>query len=283
MAGKHSAGMAGSGYAARARAGRLWRKFGTGLCFALYGVVGWLGGLTVLPLIMLWPGSAAKRERCIRALVSLSFRWLLALIAALRLGHVEIKGRHWLDQADGKLLVANHPMYLDVVALVSLLPQADCVIKRAMWRNPLYRRFVKAIGYISNSGSADLVDDGVASLRRGRTLILFPEGTRSTPGAPLSFSRGAAQVAVRSHSDVLPVVIRCEPLALGKGQAWHDVPDRPWRLQLHVCPPKTLSELGWRQGMPYGVAARHVSRAMEDFFTRRLEMRGEITDGAENT
>lgn len=254
----------------RARAGRMWRTCATALCFVIYGTVGWLGGLTVLPAIMLWPGSPAARERRIRAVVGLSFRWLLALIAALRVGDVEIEGRQWLDQAGGRLLVANHPMYLDVVALVGLLPQADCVIKRAMWRNRLYRRFVAATGYISNAGNVDLLEDCVTSLKRGRPLILFPEGTRSTPGEPLHFCRGAAQVAVRSQCEVLPVVIRCEPLALGKGQAWHEVPDRPWRLHVCICPPKKLSELGWREDMPHGVAARRVTQAMQDFFTRRL-------------
>ncbi|HET7299309.1 MAG TPA: lysophospholipid acyltransferase family protein [Oleiagrimonas sp.] len=266
MAGKHDVGAAG-----RMRVGRLWRKCGTGLCFVVYGAVGWLGGLTVLPLIMLWPGSPAARERRIRGVVSWSFRWLLVLIAVLRVGHVEIEGREWLDQVDGRLLVANHPMYLDVVALVGLLPQADCVIKRAMWRNRLYRRFVEATGYISNAGNVDLLDDCVASLRRGRPLILFPEGTRSTPGEPLHFCRGAAQVAVRSGCEVLPVVIHCDPLALGKGQAWHTVSDRPWRLRVRICPPRTLSELGWREDMPHGVAARRVTQTMQDFFTRQLK------------
>src|SRR5699024_1780079 len=143
-----------------------------------------------------------------------TFRALLALIAGLRLGRVEVEGRHWLDEADGKLLVANHPTYLDVVALVGLLPQADCVVKQAMGRNRLYRRFVRAIGYIGNASEGGLVDDCVAALQRGRALVLFPEGTRSTPGQALRFRRGAAQVAVRSGCDILPVVIRCEPLAL---------------------------------------------------------------------
>lgn len=283
MAGKRGVRAAGRGFAGLARVGRLWRKFGTGLCFVIYGLVGWLGGLTVLPLLMLWPGSKAARERRIRATVSRSFRWLLTLIAALRLGDVKIEGRQWLDQADGKLLVANHPMYLDVVALVGLLPQADCVIKGAMWRNRLYRRFVEAIGYIDNGDSAGLVEDAVASLQRGRTLILFPEGTRSTPGKPLEFCRGAAQVAVRSRCEVLPVVIRCEPLALGKGQAWHAVPDRPWCLHVRICPPQKLSQLDWSEDMPHGVAARHVTRAMERFFTHQLDMRrDEGLDGTKN-
>ncbi len=263
--------MADHGDGTLAQMGRLWRKAATGLCFLVYGAVGWLGGLTVLPLLLLWPGSRADRERRIRSVVSLSFRWLLALIAGLRLGHVDIEGRQWLREAEGKLVVANHPMYLDVVALVGLLPQADCVIKHAMWRNRLYRRFVEAIGYLDNGGHAAMVDDGVASLGRGKTLILFPEGTRSTPDAPLRFCRGAAQIAVRSQCEILPVVIRCEPRALGKGQAWHEVPNRPWRLHIRICPPQTVSAFGWREDMPHGVAARHVNRSLEAFFTRRLE------------
>lgn len=254
----------------RAWASYRWRQFGTGLCFVLYGLVAWLGGITVLPLLMLWPASARQRQRRIRALVSLSFRWLLGLIALLRVGDVRLEGREWLAQAEGKLLVANHPMYLDVVALVGLLPQADCVIKGAMRRNPWYRRFVQAIGYISNDGSARLVNDGVAALKKGRSLILFPEGTRSTPGKPLNFYRGAAQIAVRSGCDILPVVIRCEPLALGKHQAWHEVSDRPWRLTLRICPPRTLDDFDWHEAMPHGVAARHVTRAMRAFFVQQL-------------
>lgn len=250
--------------------GKWWRVFGTGLCFALYGALSWIAGFTLLPLLLAWPGTAAARECRVRRLVSASFRCLLAVAAALRLGHVEIEGREWLARADGKLVVATHPMYLDVVALVALLPQADCVIKQAMWRNPLYRRFVRSLGYIGNASSAGLMEDCAESLRRGRTLILFPEGTRSTPGTPLRFRRGAAQVAVRSQCDILPVMIRCEPAALGKRSAWYQVPGRRWRLSIKVLPPQPLSAFGYREDMPHGVAARRITRAMENFFTQHL-------------
>ncbi len=265
------------------RAGRIWRMLGTGLCFVAYGFLGWLSGLTVLPLLLLWPGSKTARERRIRRYVSWSFRRLMAVVAGLRLGHLEVEGREWLAHADGKLLVANHPMYLDVVALVGLLPQADCVVKQAMWHNPWYRRFVRVIGYIGNACERGLVHDCVERLQRGRALLLFPEGTRSTPGAPLKFRRGAAQVAVRSGCDVMPVVIRCEPLALGKHQDWYQVPRRPWTLHVRICAPCTLAELRCTADMPHGVAARHVNRALEDFFVRELARRNEAPAPAADT
>ena len=252
------------------RLDRWWRAFGTGLCFAVYGTLSFLFSLTVLPVLILWPGSDAARERRIRLLVSWSFRTLLGGIALLGLGRVEVQGREWLAQAEGKLVIATHPMYLDVVALLMLMPFADCVVKSAMLSNPYYRRFTKAAGYISNAGSAALMDACVASLNRGRTLVLFPEGTRSVPGEPMRFRRGAAQAAIRSGCEILPVLIHCSPPALLKDTHWYQVPDRSWRLLVKFYPPQSPAAFGIPQGLPPGVAARRLTRAREDFFKQQI-------------
>lgn len=250
--------------------GRLWRAVGTGFCFLVYGSLALLCGLTVLPVLMLWPGSAAARERRIRTFVSWSFRTLLGGIAFLGLGHVEVEGREWLDQAHGKLVLATHPMYLDVVALLMLMPFADCVVKSAMLRNPYYRRFAKAAGYISNADSTVLVDSCVEALQRGRTLVLFPEGTRTTTGQAPQLRRGAAQVAVRAGCQVLPVMIHCSPPALTKSRSWWQVPERPWRLLVKFYPPQELSAFGHDAALPHGISARHLTRNLEDFFKQQL-------------
>lgn len=250
--------------------GRLWRMLGTGFCFLVYGLLSLLCSVSVLPALMFWPGNAAARERRIRLFVSRSFRLLLGGIAFLGLGTVEVEGAEWLDHAEGKLVVATHPMYLDVVALLMLMPFADCVVKSAMLKNRYYRRFVHAAGYISNGDSAAALEACVDALRRGRSLVLFPEGTRTTTGEPPKFRRGAAQVALRSGCQVLPVMIACTPPALTKSRAWWQVPERPWQLVIRFYPPQDLAAFGYREGMPSGVAARRVTHAMQDFFTQQL-------------
>lgn len=250
--------------------GRLWRAFATGLFFLVYALLAFLCSLSVLPVLLLWPGDPAARERRIRLFMSWTFRALVMGVELLGIGCVEVEGREWLKQAPGRLVVATHPMYLDMVALLMLMPYADCVVKSAMLRNPFYRRFVKAAGYISNGDSEALVESCVDSLKQGRSLVLFPEGTRSVPGEPLRFRRGAAQVAVRAGCELLPVVIQCTPLALTKSHAWWQVPERTWRLRIRFCPPQTLASLGYRQDMPHGVAARRLNRALEDFFKQQL-------------
>jgi 1-acyl-sn-glycerol-3-phosphate acyltransferase len=247
-----------------------WRALGTGFCFLMYGTLSLICSLTILPVMMLWPGDHAARERRIRILVSWSFRTLLATIAGLGLGRVRVEGREWLAHAGGKLIVATHPMYLDVVALLGLLPFADCVVKSAMLSNPFYRRFARAASYISNGDPATLVELCVKSLQAGRSLLLFPEGTRSVPGEPLHFKRGAAQVAVRSNCEILPVMIHCSPPALLKDTSWYQVPERPWQLLIKVYPPQPLSAFGYREDLPYGVSARHLTQNLEDFFKQQL-------------
>lgn len=253
-----------------ANLGRLWRMVGTGFCFLVYGLLSLLCSLSILPLLMWWPGDAVAREERIRDFVSWSFRTLLGGIAFLGLGYVTVEGREYLAEARGKLVIATHPMYLDVVALLMLMPFADCVVKNAMLKNPYYRRFVRAAGYISNGDSAQALDSCVEALKRGRTLVLFPEGTRTTTGAPPKFRRGAAQVALRSGCQVLPVMIACTPPALTKSRAWWQVPERPWQLLIRFYPPQDMHAFGYRDDMPYGAAARRVTHAMEDFFKQQL-------------
>lgn len=248
-----------------------WRRaLGTGLCFAVYGCVSLIASYTLLPLLQTWPGSTEMRQRRVRSVASLSFRWLLGSITALGLGRVEVQGRERLAEAQGRLIIATHPMYLDVVALLALLPQADCVVKSSMLQNPLYRRFARAAGYISNSDPAYLMEHCVQALRQGRTLVLFPEGTRTEPGQPWRFRRGAAQVAVRSGCEILPVLMHCDPPALLKSTRWHQVPQRPWRLLVKFYPPQALADFGVQADWPPGVAARHLNRALETFFKQQL-------------
>ena len=129
-------------------------------------------------------------------------------------------------QRNGLLILANHPTLIDVVLLVSLLPNADCVVKHAVARNPFMRGPVRAAGYVANSDGAGLVDDCIAAVHAGGNLVIFPEGTRTEPGQPLRLQRGAANIAVRGRLDITPVRITCTPLTLTKGQKWYRVPSR---------------------------------------------------------
>ena len=203
----------------RERIHHAWRVAGTGLSFLAFGLGGLFLGLCVLPPMLWLVRDPERRRRWARRIVQRSFAAHVELMRRLGVMTYEIRGRERLAR-DGLLVLANHPTLIDVVLLVSLLPNADCVVKSAVARNPFMRGPVRAAGYVSNDDGAGLVEDCIAAVRAGGALVIFPEGTRTTPGQPLRLQRGAANIAVRGALDITPVRITCSQLTQGKGDTW---------------------------------------------------------------
>jgi 1-acyl-sn-glycerol-3-phosphate acyltransferase len=217
----------------RERLNHAWRVIGTGLSFLAFGLGGLVLRLGVIPSLQWAVRDPERRKQRIRRLVQRSFAAHVELMRRLGVLTYEIRGRERL-QRNGLLILANHPTLIDVVFLVSLLPNADCVVKSAVARNPFMRGPVRAAGYVSNEDGAGLVDDCIAAVRAGGNLVIFPEGTRTTPGQPLRLQRGAANIAVRGRLNITPVRLTCSPLTLGKGEKWYRVPSRRFHVTVDV-------------------------------------------------
>ncbi len=220
---------------ASSRLNRLWRVVGTGLSFLAFGVGGVVLGLLVFPPINLLLRDPQRRKRCSRKLVQRCFALHFELMRALGVLTYEVHGRERL-QREGLLILANHPTLIDVVLLVSLLPNADCVVKPSLARNPFTRGPVRAAGYVSNDDGVGLVDDCIAAVRSGGNLLIFPEGTRTPRDGASRLQRGAANIAIRGRLDITPVRLRCTPLTLGKGDRWYNVPLRRFHVEADILP-----------------------------------------------
>lgn len=250
-----------------ARLNHWWRLSVTGGCFATYGLGGILLSALVFPGLRLFSGPSHLRARWLTHKFFASLMWLLHRLGVMRLESENVDA---LRTAGPVLVLANHPTYIDVVALISYMPHADCVVKSALWKSPFFGGVVRAAGYISNDDSDALLDDCAHSLSNGTPLIIFPEGTRTVPGQPIRFVRGAARIALRSQASILPVVINCDPPTLTKGQKWYKIPPRPFRLVISVRPPLVLSDF-LAGDEPAGIAARKLTDGLEGYFTRELD------------
>jgi 1-acyl-sn-glycerol-3-phosphate acyltransferase len=211
----------------------LWRILVTGGCFVLFGIGGLILGLLVLPLLLLAPVDETRRRLRIRRLVQRAFRGFVAVMSGLKGLSYEFEGRERLGRP-GQLVIANHPTLIDVVFIVAFTPAPACVVKAALFANRFTRRVVQAAGYISNSPTDRMIEESIAALAAGDSLIMFPEGTRTRPGVPMQFRRGPASVAVRGARVLTPVYIRVDQPFLHKTQAWYQVPPRRPRISIRV-------------------------------------------------
>lgn len=145
---------------------RCWRVVATGSAFALFGIGGLLAAV-VFPMMNRLPGSRFIREARVQRVVHWLFRRFVQYMRAVGILHVEVVDAHLLQSPGGQLLVANHPTLLDVVMLGALVPQLDCVVKRASWSNPFMRGPIVAAGYIPNDPGEALVDQCAERLPQG--------------------------------------------------------------------------------------------------------------------
>ncbi len=262
-----SAGLAPEARGFGDRVNRAWRVIGTGLSFVSFGLGGVLLWLLVFPALNLLVRERQRKGVLARRVIAWTFRYFIEWMRVLGVLSYQVEGVERL-QRRGLLVLANHPTLIDVVFLVSLIPDADCVVKSRLLRNPFTRGPIQASGYICNDSGAGLVEDCIASVRAQKNLVIFPEGTRSPPGGFGALQRGAANIAIRGGLDITPVLIRCSPPTLTKGQPWYRVPARRFHVSVQVFPDILVAP--FRASAPEPLAARRLTDHLRHYFTTEL-------------
>jgi 1-acyl-sn-glycerol-3-phosphate acyltransferase len=268
-----------------------WRFVATGLGFLAFGICGTVFSVVLFPLALLWP-QAMARQRAVTSLIHLYFRAFVRMLRAIGVMQLEVRGDLRRATAGGAIVIANHPTYLDVMVLLSLVPSACCLVKNAHWRNPCFYGIVRAANYVSNADAAQLLETSAKQLQAGYSMIVFPEGTRS-PGVDRlhPFSRGFAHMALagtahaegaqgagRSGPSIVPVLIDCDPPVFTKALRWYHVPPRPFRFRIVVLEPVRAARFTGA-GAPPALAARALASGLETHMTQHLIEHGFIKAG----
>lgn len=260
------------------RISRAWRVIATTIGFGIAGPISLFLALVVFPLLRIAPGSREQSEIRAQYALHLAFRTFLAVVARLGVLRVRCNGVEALRKP-GILVVANHPTLIDALIVMSYMAQADCVVKPGHYDNVWLSTTVKGAGYIPGRNGPQMVESCVEKLRSGRSVLIFPEGTRSPKGELGVLGRGAAHVALHADCELIPVTIDCQPATLYHGLAWWDVPERRFTVTLNVGAPLSIeSTVPLPTNRPR--AARAITAALRDHFERRLSLvRDQFTSG----
>jgi 1-acyl-sn-glycerol-3-phosphate acyltransferase len=250
--------------------GQGWRICASGIAFAVFGIAGILVSLLVFPVLFLLPLGRVRRARLARALIAKSFWLFTRLLAALRLIRPQLASIPDFQAGIGSVIIANHPTLIDVVYLLSRLPDCICIVNLGVWNNPCMRVPVRTAGFVPNRDAEQLIEDCVSRLMAGQSILLFPEGTRSHPDKLRAFQRGFATIAIRSGAPVLPLVITCTPPTLSKGRAWYQMASRCCDLILYVRDPIDISPFASRNRNA-SLAARELTQHLECLYQEELK------------
>lgn len=245
-----------------------WRIFATGFCFAMFGLGGILAPLLIQPFLFILPLSHERKDRIGKWVIHKLFRAFVELMRLSGIMTYEISDIDKLNQP-GQLILANHPTLVDIVLLIAFIRNADCVVKASLKRmNPFTAMAITLAGYIANDDEPKVALEAAnASFRRGNSLVVFPESTRTTPGQPLIMKRGAANIALKTDCTIRPVLIYCDPITLTKQLKWYQVPERPFHIRMVVQEPLDIEAF---RAMSGPKAARQLTAYLEHYFTKEL-------------
>jgi 1-acyl-sn-glycerol-3-phosphate acyltransferase len=145
-----------------------------------------------------------KKLTCHKLLYKTS-RWVMYHIPQVKTIYQNLTGETFEKPA---VIICNHQSHIDLTAILMLTPKLVVLTNDWVWNSPLYGRMIKYVEFYPVSGGIEHMLDSLKEVvRRGYSVVVFPEGTRSIDCSIRRFHRGAFYLAERLQLDILPVLI----------------------------------------------------------------------------
>jgi 1-acyl-sn-glycerol-3-phosphate acyltransferase len=187
------------------------RSFATYLAISVYVIMVGPPGLLIAWLFR-WPG-----------LLFVLSHGGVGLGLALSGISPRVSGAERIPRGRTAVYCANHTSNIDAPLLFHVLnPRLHMLYKAEFGRMPILGRAAPMAGFIpverqNHEQSQQAVDLAAESVARGRSFLVFPEGTRSRSGELLPFKKGGFIIAIKAQVPIVPVAIVGGRAAMTRG------------------------------------------------------------------
>lgn len=167
--------------------------------------------------------------------------WAIGMVVALWLFcgiKMEVRGKENLPANTSYIIASKHQSAWETVIFHLLCKKPTYVLKKELTKLPffgLYLTRMKMICIDRNAGTGSLkilLKESNIALKESRTIVIFPEGTRTEPGKKIPYHPGIAAIYSQGHAPVVPV-------ALNSGIHWgkNAFFKKPGTIVLEFLPP----------------------------------------------
>lgn len=131
---------------------------------------------------------------------------------------VEIIGKENILRGKPQIFMANHQSDFDILIVLAHIPgQFRWLVKKELFHIPVFGAAMKSAGYIeidrnNRERAMQSLDQAALRIREGKSIMVFPEGTRSRFGEIKPFKQGTFYLAIKSGVPIVPISI------IGSGQ-----------------------------------------------------------------
>lgn len=170
-------------------------------------------------IIKILPFPIPNRARLVH---SQCFWWSDALIALNPFWKLRVEGLENIDPSKAYVIAANHQSFADIIIIYQTHMYFKWVAKKELLKLP----FIGGLLWVNDhimlsreelSSIKEVWSLAAEQLRKGVSMLFFPEGTRSSSDEMGEFKNGAFKLAIREGKSVLPVFIGGTREAIPKG------------------------------------------------------------------
>ena len=148
-------------------------------------------------------------ENKVHKIASLWARMLLWLTST----RVNVIGRENVLMNRPQIFMANHQSDFDILIVLAHIPgQFRWIAKKELFKIPVFGKAMRNAGYIeidrqNHEKALKSLDEAAEKIREGKSVVTFPEGTRSLDGKIRPFKQGMFHLAIRSGVPIVPISI----------------------------------------------------------------------------
>ena len=135
---------------------------------------------------------------------------ILLLICNIK---VEIIGKENILRGKPQIFMANHQSDFDILIVLAHIPgQFRWLVKKELFHIPVFGAAMKSAGYIeidrnNREKAMQSLAQAALRIREGKSIMAFPEGTRSRFGEIKHFKQGTFYLAIKSGAPIVPISI----------------------------------------------------------------------------
>jgi 1-acyl-sn-glycerol-3-phosphate acyltransferase len=180
----------------------------------------WFTSIALVAPLLILLVRITKNENFIYSPVRLFIRAGLAMVGV----RVEASGLERLDPHQTYIFTPNHQSLIEVPLWVTYLKRNIAYLgKKEVFKYPIFGYGIRLIGVVpvdrSNSPAAvESARLATENLRRGKSYVVYPEGTRSKDGRLLPFKKGAFMMAIDAGVPIVPITISGATRIMPKAQ-----------------------------------------------------------------
>ncbi|MCR5861385.1 1-acyl-sn-glycerol-3-phosphate acyltransferase [Flavobacterium sp. J372] len=226
--------------------------------FIYYGLGGFLLSIFSLVFINLIPAKKHWKMKVFRYLMS---KFMKSVLYTNPFTSKRIINPHNETFDKPAVIIANHTSFLDILAVGMLSPKIIYLVSDWVYNSPVFGIGVKLAGFYPVSQG---LEGGVEHLRKkvkqGYSLVIFPEGTRSTTNQIHRFHKGAFYLAEEFGLDIVPIIIHGNSEVLPKG----DFIIEDGSIDVHILPRITADDKSL--GENYAARTRNLTKWFREQF-----------------